>query len=127
MCYLFSFHSDQCSITRTEKTAQAGHNEVSVVVDAANCRVGALDRIKGGKGHAPNNKQQRPDKKQRALFAQFLNEQKAKLAAQPYKFDIESVEIPAGLWRKGGVTNSLERVKKTLYELKTTLIAHTCP
>jgi len=126
MCYVFNFHSGQCSITRTETTAQARHDEVSAVVDAAKSCVGALGRIKGGKAHAPN-KAQRPDKKQRALFAQFLNEQKAKLVAQPHEFDIESVEIPTSLWRKGGVKSSLEQVKKTLYELRTTLIAHTCP
>jgi len=123
-CYLFNFHGGQCSITRTERTAQARtKNEVSVVLDAAKCRVGAQGTIQGSKVHAPN-KQQRPDKKQRALFAQFLSEQTAKLAAQPHEFDIESVEIPTGLWRKGGVKKSLEQVKKTLYELRTTLIAH---
>jgi len=124
--YLFIFHGGQCSITRTERTAQARHDEVSVVLDAAKCRVGTQGTIQGSKVHAPN-KQQRPDKKQRALFAQFLSEQTAKLAAQPHEFDIESVEIPTGLWRKGGVKKSLEQVKKTLYELRTTLIAHACP
>jgi len=126
MCYFFDFHSVQCSIIRGERTAQSRRDEASVVVDAAKCRVGALGKTKGGKVHSPY-KQQRPDKKHRALFAQFVKEQKAKLAAQPHEFDIESVEIPTSLWRKGGVNKSLEQVKKTLYELKTTLIAHACP
>jgi len=126
MCYFFSFHSGQYSIARIERKAQARHDEVSVVVDAAKCHVGSHRSIKGDKVHVPH-KYHRPDKKQRALFVQFLNEQKAKLAAQPHEFDIESVEIPASLWRHGGVKNSLEQVKKTLHELKTTLIARTRP
>jgi len=126
MCYIFNFCSGQCSITRIEKTAQARHDEVSVVVDAAKCVVDAIGRSKGDEVHAPS-KQPRPDKKQRRLFANFLNEQKAKLAAQPHEFDIESLEIPSSLWRRGGVEKSIKQVKRKLYELKTTLIAGACP
>jgi len=108
-----------------ERTTQATHDEVSVVLDAAKRNIDEFGSSKSGKMHTPC-KHNRPDKKQRALFAQFVNEQKAKLAAQPYKFNIESVEIPASLRRPGRSEKSLEQVKKTLYALKTALTTHTC-
>jgi len=108
-----------------EKTAQARHAAVSVVVDAAKRHVDAIGSTKGGNMHTPRKKT-RPDKKQRALFSQFVDQQKAKLAAQPYEFDIESVKIPTRLQRLVGVEKSLETVKMILYTLKKTLTTHSC-
>jgi len=125
MYHIFAFHGSQCSITSMERTTQATHDEVSVVLDAAKRNVDEFGSSKSGKMHRPR-KQHRPDKKQRALFAQFVNKQKAKLAALPYNFNIESVEIPASLRRPGGDEKSLERVKNILYTLKTALTTHTC-
>jgi len=125
MHYIFDFDSSTCSIASMERTAQETHDEVSVVLDAAKRNVDEFGSSKSGKKHTPY-KQRRPDKKQRALFSQFLNEQKAKLAAQPYKFNIASVEIPASLRLQGGDKKSLEQTKKALYALKTTLTTDTC-
>jgi len=124
MYYVFSAHSGQFSTTSMERTALAGQDEVGVVVDAAKLHVDEFGSTYGGKT-CSQYKRRRPDKKQRARFNQFVNEQKAKLAAQPYDFDIESVEIPTSL-RKGGVKKSVEQVKRTLYALKATLTTHTC-
>jgi len=125
MHYIFDFGSSKCPIARTERTARATHDEVSAVLDAAKRNVDEVGSGKSGKNHTSYN-QRRPDKKKRALFSQFLNEQKAKLAAQPYEFNIESVELPASLRRQGGDDKSLEQAKKALYALKTTLTTHTC-
>jgi len=112
--YFFDSHSGQSSITSKETNARGQHDEIGVLENAAKSQVEV---------HTPC-KQLRPDKKQRALFAQFVNEQKAKLIAQPHDFDIESIDIPINLWRKGGIKSSLEQLKRTLYELKATLTAH---
>jgi len=125
MHYIFDFGSSKCPIASTERTAQATHDEVSAVLDAAKRNIDELGSGKNGKHHT-SYKQRRPDKKKRALFSQFVNEQKAKLAAQPYEFNIESVELPASLRRQGGDDKSLEQAKKALYALKTTLTTHTC-
>jgi len=123
--YFFNAHIGQFSITSMERTAQAGQDEVGVVVDAAKLHVDEFDSTHGGKMHS-RYRQLRPDRNQRARFSEFVNEQKAKLRAQPHDFDIESVEIPTSLWRKGGVKKSLEQVKKTLHALQATLTTHTC-
>jgi len=123
--HAFDFHSSRRSITSMGRTVQATHDEVSVVLDSARRNVDEFASSKSSRMHTPY-KQCRPDKKHRALFAQFVNEQEAKLAAQPYEFNIESVEIPANLQRQGGTAKSLEQVKRKLYALKTTLTTHTC-
>jgi len=112
-------------MTSMERTAQARHHEVNVVVDANNRHGDAMDSTKGGKMHTPHKtRRRRPDKKQRALFSEFLNEQKAKVAAQPHEFDVESVEIPTHLVRQGGVEPTLEKVKRILYAVKESLTTH---
>jgi len=125
MYYVFSAHSGQFSTTSMERTALAGQDEVGVVVDAAKLHVDEFDSTHGGKMHS-RYRRFRPDRNQRARFNEFVNEQKAKLRAQPHDFDIESVEIPTSLWRKGGVKKSLEQVKRTLHALQATLTTHTC-
>jgi len=106
-----------------ERSAQGKLDEVIWVEDVSKLHVDSLDRPKSGKMHTPC-KQLRPDKKRRALFAQFVKEQRAKLVAQPHDFDIESIDIPISLWRKGGVEASVEQLKRTLYAVKATLTAH---
>jgi len=123
--YFFNFHTGPGSITSRESGAQGKHDEISVVEDAAMRHVDSFDIDKRDTIQTPC-KQLRPNKKQRALFAQFVKEQKAKLIAQPHDFDIESIDFPINLWRKGGIKSSLDQLKRTLYELKATLTAHAC-
>lgn len=68
-------------------------------------------------------KRVRPPKSQRTKFSKFINTQKAKLAAMPGVFDIESVEIPVSLRRAGSNERDLARVKHFLYNFRETLIA----
>jgi len=63
----------------------------------------------------------RPDKKQRQKFSRFVQEQKARLAAQPHYFDIEAIELPFYLRRKGGCESSLDQLKRTLRQYKQSL------
>jgi len=121
--YFFHLHGGQCSNSSKENSAQGKHDEVSVVEDISKVNVDSFDRTKRGKMQPPC-KQLRPDKKQRALFAQFVKEQEAKLAAQPHDFDIESIDIPMSLRRKGGVETSVDQLKRKIYAMKATLTTH---
>jgi len=118
--YFFDFHGGQSSNSSVERSAPGKHDEVSLVEDVSMVHVDSFDRTTRGNIHTPC-KQLRPDKKQRALFAQFVKEQRAKLVAQPHDFDIELIDIPISLWRKGGVETSVEQLKRTLYAVKATL------
>jgi len=112
-----AMHDDDCLVV-TPQCAQEGQTGCFNLDDVNRHGLAHHGTMCGKMDRCSRN---RPDKKRRQRFSRFVQEQKARLSAQPHYFDIEAIELPSYLQRKGGCESSLDQLKRTLYQYKQSL------